>query len=118
MTHSNLTGHESSRYMILRQLGHGNLTRVFLAARHAEGRTELCVLKLMQSELAADEHFRALFLDHAATTLALRHPCLTRTLDVVADAGAYGLTLEFLEGQTLAHLIERLGRARFPVDIH
>jgi serine/threonine protein kinase len=118
MTHSNSTGQRSSRYMILRQLGHGNLTRVFLAALRAHGRTELCVLKLMQRELAADDDFRARFLDQAATTLSLCHPGLARTLDVVADAGACGLTLEFLEGQTLARLIERLGRSRFPVDMH
>lgn len=118
MTHPNLTGRSSSRYMILRQLGHGNLTRVFLAASRTQGPAELCVLKLMQCELAADEDFRALFLDQAASTLSLRHPGLARTLDVVADAGACGLTLEFLEGQTLARLIERLGRSRFPVDMH
>jgi serine/threonine protein kinase len=118
MTHSTSTGHRSSRYMILRQLGHGNLTRVFLAALRTQASTELCVLKLMQSELAADDDFRALFLDQAATTLSISHPGLARTLDVVADAGACGLTLEFLEGQTLARLIERLGRSRFPVDMH
>lgn len=72
----------------------------------------------MHQELARDDDFRALFLDQAATALALRHPNLVRTLEVVADPDACGLTMEFLQGQTLARVLERLGRLRFPVDLH
>jgi serine/threonine protein kinase len=107
-----------SRYTSLRQLGHGNLTRVFLSTMRAGERTELCVLKLMRNELANDDDFRALFLDQAVTTLSLRHPNLVRTLDVIADVEGCGLTTEFLDGQTLARVIERTGRSRFPVDVH
>jgi serine/threonine protein kinase len=107
-----------SRYLILRQLGHGNLTRVFLSTVRAPDRLELRVLKLMRNELANDDDFRALFIDQAASTLALRHPNLVRTLDVVADAEACGLTMEFLDGQTLGRVIDRVGRTRFPVDMH
>jgi serine/threonine protein kinase len=111
-------GRRISRYLSLRQLGHGNLTRVFLSTMRAGERAELCVLKLMRNELANDDDFRALFLDQAATTLALRHPNLVRTLDVVSDIEGCGLTMEFLDGQTLARVIERTGRSRFPVDVH
>jgi eukaryotic-like serine/threonine-protein kinase len=112
------TGRRISRYLILRQLGHGNLTRVFLANLGSSDHRELCVLKLVRPELAADDDFRALFLDQAATTLSLSHPNLVRTVDVIADPEACGLTMEFLEGQTLARIIERMGRTRFPVDMH
>lgn len=119
MTPPQFNGRRAFRHRILRQLGHGNLTRVFLATplRPAPG-NELVVLKLMHPELARDDDFRALFLDQAATALSLRHPNLVRTLEVVADPDACGMTLEFLQGQTLARLLERVGRLRFPVDLH
>jgi serine/threonine protein kinase len=119
MTPPNLTGRRASRHRILRQLGHGNLTRVFLATPlRSAPRKELVVLKLMHPELARDHDFRALFLDQAATALSLRHPNLVRALEVVADPDACGMTLEFLPGQTLARVLERVGRLRFPVDLH
>jgi serine/threonine-protein kinase len=109
----------ASRHRILRQLGHGNLTRVFLAAPLRSGPgSELVVLELLHPELARDDDFRALFLDQAATALSLRHPNLVRTLEVVSDPDASGLTTEFLQGQTLARVLERAGRLRFPVDLH
>jgi serine/threonine-protein kinase len=119
MTPPKFNGRHVSRHRILRQLGHGNLTRVFLAKPlRATPGNELVVLKLMHPELARDDDFRALFLDQAATTLSLRHPNLVRTLEVVADPDACGMTLEFLPGQTLARVLERVGRLRFPVDLH
>ncbi len=118
MTHPTINGRRVSHYAVLRQLGHGNLTRIFLATPRNRGPAELVVLKLLQSELAEDDDFRALFLDQAATTLALRHPHVVATHDVFADPEACGLTMEFLEGQTLARVLERVGRQRFPVDLH
>jgi hypothetical protein len=119
MTPPKFNGRRVSQHRILRQLGHGNLTRVFLAKPlRARPGNELAVLKLMHPELARDDDFRALFLDQAATTLSLRHPNLVRTLEVVADPDACGMTLEFLPGQTLARVLERVGRLRFPVDLH
>ena len=108
-----------SRYVLLRQLGQRHSTRVFLAApRSAEPPLEPCVLELLDPERARDENFRALYLDQAAATLSLRHPRLVRTDEVVADAEACGVSTEFLRGQTLARVIERVGRLRFPVDMH
>ena len=118
MTHRRFNGVRASRHVILRQLGHGNLTRVFLAAPRSTPTGEPVVIKLMHQELAKDDDLRALFLDQAATTLTLRHPNLVRTLDVIADGDACGLTMEFLRGQTLARVLERVGRQRFPVDLH
>lgn len=123
MTHQRFDASPPSRHVILRQLGHGNLTRVFLAAtltaaRHGSAQGGPVVLKLLHPELAADDDFRALFLDQAATTLPLRHPNLVRTLEVLTDGDACGVALEFLHGQTLARVLERVGRQRFPVDLH
>jgi serine/threonine protein kinase len=106
-----------SRYELLRQLGQGNLTRTFLAARRSPGSAHLVRLELLHKELAKDENFRALFLDRAARSLALSHPVLARTEEVVADAEACGVSLEFLDGQPLSRVLERVGRHRFPVDL-
>jgi eukaryotic-like serine/threonine-protein kinase len=110
-----------SRYELLRQLGQNPLTKVYLAALRNEGEpAELLVLELMRKdkELARDDDFRALFLDRAAATLQLSHPNVIRTHDVVADKEACGLTMEFLEGQPLSSVLERLGRGRVPLFLH
>lgn len=108
-----------TRYELLRQLGQGSLTRVYLAALRNEGESPaLLVLELMRKELAKNEDLRALFLDQAAVTLQLRHPNIVTTHDVVADLEACGLSMEFLDGQPLRQVLERVGRHRFPLNIH
>lgn len=108
-----------TRYELLRQLGQGSLTRVYLAALRNEGESPaLLVLKLMRKELAKNKDLRALFLDQAAATLQLRHPNIVQTHDVVADAEACGLSMEFLEGQPLRQVLERVGRRSVPLDVH
>ncbi|HTV22991.1 MAG TPA: serine/threonine-protein kinase [Polyangiaceae bacterium] len=126
MTHSTFNGRGAPRHLILRQIGHGHLTRIFLAmprpALLAPSRVappgELVVLKLLHPELTQDDDFRAMYLDQAAATLSLRHPHLVRTRDVVAEPDACGLAMEFSPGQTLASVLDRVGRQRFPVDLH
>lgn len=118
MTHSKSNGRCFPRHVILRQLGHGTLTCAFLAAPRGARRANLRVLEILHPELAEDEGLRALFLDQAAATLSLRHPNIVRTLEVIADRDCCGLAVEFLNGQTLARVLERLGRHRFPVDLH
>lgn len=108
-----------TRYELLRQLGQGSLTRVYLAALRNEGESPaLLVLKLMRKELTKNKDLRALFLDQAAATLQLRHPNIVQTHDVVADAEACGLSMEFLEGQPLRQVLERVGRRSVPLDVH
>lgn len=108
-----------TRYELLRQLGQGELTRVYLTALRNEGENPaLVVLKLMRKELAKNKNLRALFLDQAAGTLQLRHPNIVQTHDVVADAEACGLSMEFLDGQPLRQVLERVGRGNFPLDLH
>jgi serine/threonine-protein kinase len=121
MTNSKLKIGGVSRYELLRQLGQTPLTKVYLSALRREGgATGLLVLELMRKdkELARDEDFRALFLDRAAATLQLRHRNIVRTHDVVADAATCGLTMEFLEGQPLSSVLERLGRNRVSLQLH
>jgi eukaryotic-like serine/threonine-protein kinase len=119
MTRPTVKTRSLSRYELLRQLGQGPATRKFLALSRGPGATsQPCVLDLMQEERAGDDDFRALLLDQAAATLDLGHAGLVRTLEVVADADGCGFVTEFLEGQTLAAVLSRVGRLRLPVDVY
>jgi eukaryotic-like serine/threonine-protein kinase len=109
----------SSRHRLLRQLGQSALTRSYLAAqRNDAGDGPLVRLELLRTELAVDADLRALFLDRAAATLSLRHPRLTVTREVVADTGAAGVVSEFVDGQTLDRILERIGRSELPLALH
>ena len=108
-----------SRYEVLRQLAQGPRTQVFLAAlRENQTRTEPLALELLRKELARDRDLRALFLAQAEATLSLGHPNIARAYAVVADTDACGLALEFVAGQSLAQLLERMGRSEIPLALH
>lgn len=47
----------------------------------------------------------------------LVHPNIVRTHGVI-DAEACGLSMEYLEGRPLTHVLERIGRRAFPLDLH
>lgn len=118
MSIANLRVDPVSRYRVLRQLGQTQLTRIYLVAlREAGPSLGLLALELLRPDLARDSDLRALFLDQAAQTLQLDHPNLVRTRELIADTDAYGRITEWVDGQPLSRVLERVGRADFPLRL-
>jgi serine/threonine protein kinase len=112
------------RYRVLRPLGptrfgHAHLALLRDRGLKDEGKSRgFFALELLREDWAQDEDLRALFLDEAAQTLHLEHPNVVRTQEVLALPEICGRVTRWFAGQTLACVLERVGRAQFPLHLH
>lgn len=107
------------RYELIAPLGEGGMARVFLAvSRGPAGFNKLVVIKVVKPELLDQPDFTEMFFDEARLAARLNHPNVVQTYEVGADGAHHFLTMEFLEGQPLSRVIERLGRDGIPLPEH
>jgi serine/threonine protein kinase len=93
------------KYRSLGRIGQGGMADVFLAlGRGPAGFNKLVVIKRLRETVASDEAFRDMFLDEARLAARLNHPNVVQTYEVFEDAGAFFITMEYLEGQPLGRL--------------
>jgi eukaryotic-like serine/threonine-protein kinase len=106
------------RYELVRLLGEDSVAETFLARPlGANNRRRWLGLKLAHAQLANDEAFRRAFLYQARIGVALRHPNVVRTYEVVAEpAQCYAVT-EFLRGGVLSRLTDDRSLA-LPLELH
>lgn len=93
------------RYEIRELIGQGAMARVYKAYDPAISRT--LAIKLLRSELLADDEHRARFLREAKGAGVLSHPHIVTVFDVgvTADKQPY-IAMELVEGGTLVSLLE------------
>ncbi len=85
------------------------MAEVFLAVMtSAGGISKLSVLKQIWPELASDPHFVAMFLDEARLSVRMSHPNLVQTYEVIDDGERLAIAMEYLDGQSLARVLNRL----------
>ena len=105
------TGQVISHYRIVRTLGAGGMGEVYLAEDIRLGRQ--VALKVLASETAGDPDRRARFEREARAVAALNHPGIVTIHSVEEDQGLLFLTMEVVEGATLA---ERIPPEGLPLD--
>lgn len=107
------------RYEIISSLGMGGMARVYLGLQRGPGAArKLFAIKQLRAEIAADEQVLTMFVDEARIALGLNHPNVVSTFEVVAESGEFHMVLEYLEGQSLAQVLRRVGRANMPRAEH
>src|SRR5690349_90223 len=107
------------RYELLTQLGEGGMARVYLAvSRGPVGFNKLVVVKQIRPELASDPEFLGMFSDEARIALSLSHPNIVQTYEIFEEEGQHLMAMEYLDGQSLADLLRRLGREHMPLEEH
>ncbi len=95
------------KYQILMELGKGGMGQVHLAmSRGPRGFVKLVVLKSLKAELRGDEATSRLFHQEARISARLAHPNLVQTYEIIEEDGAPTMVLEYVEGQTLATILE------------
>jgi len=102
-------------YTLLRKLGAGGMSEVFLARRErasgVAGEPRVVVLKRILPHLAHHRHLIELFMNEARLATQLVAPNIARVYDAGSVEDRDYLTMELIAGADLAHLRERCGRA-------
>src|SRR4051794_33917921 len=93
------------RYVILRQLGQGGMGAVY------EARDERLGARVaVKQMLVAGERLERAFEHEARLLSQLRHPALSVVTDYFVEGAGRYLVMQYIPGEDLARLVERLGR--------
>jgi len=98
------------RYHVLRELGRGAQGRVLLA--HDPQLDRKVAIKTLHPRGSA-----ARILDEARTIAQLRHPHIVTLHDAFEHDGGYCLVFEYVDGSTLARMLEARGRLDAPLAV-
>src|SRR5688572_27644066 len=98
-----------ARYRLVRELGRGGMALVWLA-QDAELRRPVA-LKILRPGLALESGHVDRFRREALAIARLRHPSLVQIHDVGTERGFHYLAMEYVEGPSLARVLEALGPA-------
>jgi serine/threonine protein kinase len=100
----------SERFHLRQLLGQGGMGSVFVAQDRGLGRA--VALKLLRDELETDKSALRRFILEAQIGAQLEHPNIVPLYSFErTDAGAPAITMQLLEGQTMAAYIEEAGKA-------
>jgi eukaryotic-like serine/threonine-protein kinase len=105
----------AGRYIIERELGRGGMGAVYLAAdgKLAE-RVALKIINAGMGDPAAIDRFRR----EVAAARKVTHPNVIRIHDLIEDGGMVLLSMEYVEGMTLATYLGRVGALRVDEGRH
>jgi serine/threonine protein kinase len=101
----NLIGKMLGQYQILELAGKGGMAAVYKA--HQPSLNRYVALKVLPAYLAQDEQFVVRFRQEALAAAALRHPNIMVIYDVGQDQNLHYIAAEYLEGSTLAQVLEQ-----------
>jgi predicted Ser/Thr protein kinase len=102
----------AGRYQLLEEIGRGGMGVVYRA--HDKRLDRVVALKRLTERLQSHPRAVQLLLREARAAAQLNHPNIVTVYDVDHEDGAYFITMELLEGHTLASLLRRRGRFTAP----
>ncbi len=100
------------RYRIRERLGAGGMGAVYKAEHRLMN--QVVALKVIHRHMVHDAQARERFLREIKAVAGLAHPNIVKALDAEESAGLLFLVMDYVEGTTLARLVEE--RGALPVD--
>lgn len=94
-------------YRLLSEIGSGGMGVVYLAEQR-ELHDRLVALKVLTLPGSSSNRARSRFLREAQALALVRHPHVVRIYEVIDSATSCAYAMEWIEGSTLARLVERL----------
>ncbi len=95
------------RYEILEEIASGGMATVYRGRMVGPvGFSRSVAIKRLHPHLAKEPDFVAMFLDEARLAARIRHPNVVPTLDIVVMDDDLFLVMEYVEGESLARLME------------
>jgi serine/threonine-protein kinase len=98
----------NGRYELHRRLGRGGMAEVYLARDQMLDRA--VAVKVLFPALATDPGFVERFRREAQSAAGLNHPNIVSVYDWGEANGTYFIVMEYVEGESLAELIQHEGR--------
>jgi serine/threonine protein kinase/Tfp pilus assembly protein PilF len=95
------------RYQIIEDLGRGGMGRVYKVFDTEV--QEKMALKLLHSDISADERTIERFRNELKLARAISHRNVCRMFDLGREEGTYYITMEYVSGEDLKSLIHRIG---------
>ncbi len=95
------------RYRLVSPIARGGMATVWVADDPVLSRR--VAVKILRSDLAADDGTRVRFRHEAIAAARLSHPNIVATYDTGDDDGVAYIVMELIDGPTLRHLIDQQG---------
>jgi len=112
----NMTGKVlDNRYELLDVIGTGGMAVVYKAQDRRLNRS--VAVKILKTELAADEEFRRRFRDESQAVAMLSHLNIVSVYDVSRGETEY-IVMELIDGITLKQYMERRGKLNWREALH
>jgi eukaryotic-like serine/threonine-protein kinase len=102
------------KYELLSKLGHGGMAETYRAQlKGAAGVVKPLVIKKVLPELARQNELVEAFISEARISASLSHGNIAQVFDFGEVQGQYYLAMEWVHGQSLAHVIDRAASKGF-----
>lgn len=102
------------RYVLEKRIGEGGMAEVFRARTEgAAGFSRRCAVKRLLPDLAHDRALQARFVDEARIASRLEHNRIVAVTDFYEENGVHHLVMEFVDGVSVEHLVQRGLAGRF-----
>ena len=101
-----MVGQNIGKYRVLDRVGRGGMGTVFRALDETLSRE--VAIKILNAELNDPEVARR-FRAEAVTVARLNHPGIATIYELFQHDGQWLMVMEFVRGETLEHMVERLG---------